>query len=109
MDYQLIDADNHYYESEDCFTRHGDEAVQKLRALGVGGRSAGISSSATCGQTMVPNPTFNPITSPARSTSGSRTSPRAASAGTRRQKDLYGTASWNRCPRTIRTATHACG
>ena len=39
MDYELIDADNHYYEAEDCFTRYGDEAVQQLRALGVGGQA----------------------------------------------------------------------
>jgi predicted TIM-barrel fold metal-dependent hydrolase len=29
MDYQFFDADNHYYEPEDCFTRHGDEAVKR--------------------------------------------------------------------------------
>ena len=40
MDYELIDADNHYYEAEDAFTRYGDEEVQALRALGVGGQAA---------------------------------------------------------------------
>ena len=32
MDYNLIDADNHYYETEDAFTRHGDEEVKGLFA-----------------------------------------------------------------------------
>jgi len=27
MDYELIDADDHYYETEDCFTRYGDDSV----------------------------------------------------------------------------------
>jgi len=30
MDYGLVDADNHYYESEDCFTRFGDEEIARF-------------------------------------------------------------------------------
>ena len=29
MDYMLFDADNHYYEAEDAFTRYGDEDVKR--------------------------------------------------------------------------------
>ncbi|HXY94113.1 MAG TPA: amidohydrolase family protein, partial [Acidimicrobiia bacterium] len=29
MDYRFFDSDNHYYEAEDCFTRHGDERVKR--------------------------------------------------------------------------------
>ena len=28
-DYMYVDADNHYYEAEDAFTRHGDESVKR--------------------------------------------------------------------------------
>ena len=30
LDYQLVDFDNHYYEPEDAFTRHGDDEVQRF-------------------------------------------------------------------------------
>ena len=30
LGYGLIDADNHYYEAEDAFTRHGDEDVKRF-------------------------------------------------------------------------------
>ena len=29
MDYMFVDADNHYYEAEDAFIRHGDEDVKR--------------------------------------------------------------------------------
>jgi predicted TIM-barrel fold metal-dependent hydrolase len=29
VDYRLVDADNHYYEAEDAWTRHGSEAVKR--------------------------------------------------------------------------------
>ena len=28
-DYMYVDADNHYYEAEDAFIRHGDEDVKR--------------------------------------------------------------------------------
>src|SRR5271169_6594669 len=39
LDYQLIDADSHYYEPDDCFTRHiekqyADRAVRVVRGEG---------------------------------------------------------------------------
>ncbi len=63
MDFELFDADNHYYEAEDAFTRYGDERVKrfvrwvsegKKRHLMFGGQLS----------TGVPNPTFNPIARP---------------------------------------------
>jgi hypothetical protein len=63
VDYQLIDADNHYYEAEDAFTRYGDEEVNRfVRWLAQGKRRSAR------------------WTSPGRCTSGSGSWPRAASA-----------------------------
>ena len=63
MDYGLIDADNHYYETEDCFTRHGDESVKRfVHWVSEGKRRHLLFGDVR--QTMVPNPTFNPITKP---------------------------------------------
>jgi predicted TIM-barrel fold metal-dependent hydrolase len=63
MDYTMIDADNHYYESEDCFTRHGDEEVNRyVKWVNEGKRKHLLFGGVM--QTMVPNPTFNPITKP---------------------------------------------
>jgi predicted TIM-barrel fold metal-dependent hydrolase len=63
MDFQLIDADNHYYEAEDAFTRYGDDEVRRfVRWLSEGKRRHILFGNAM--QTMVPNPTFNPITKP---------------------------------------------
>ncbi len=62
-DYKLIDADNHYYEPEDAFTRHGDEEVKSfVRWVSEGKKKQimfGIQQ-----PTAIPNPTFNPITKP---------------------------------------------
>lgn len=67
MDYGIFDADQHYYEAEDAFTRYASKRMQdekyirwvtesdgKRRRLFVGGREANV----------IGNPTFNPITSP---------------------------------------------
>jgi predicted TIM-barrel fold metal-dependent hydrolase len=63
MDYQLIDADNHYYEPEDAFTRYGDEQVKRfVRWMSEGKRRHLLFGNVV--QTMVPNPTFNPIAKP---------------------------------------------
>lgn len=63
MDYKLIDADNHYYESEDCFTRYGDEEVNRFVKWVAQGKRRHLLFGNVM-QTMVPNPTFNPITRP---------------------------------------------
>ena len=64
LDFQPFDADNHYYEAEDAFTRHVDRNMQKRavqwalvngrKRLLVGGRL----------DRFIPNPTFDPITKP---------------------------------------------
>jgi predicted TIM-barrel fold metal-dependent hydrolase len=62
-EYGLIDADNHYYEPEDCFTRYGDDEVQKfVKWVSEGKRKRLLFG--TVMQTMVANPTFDPITKP---------------------------------------------
>jgi predicted TIM-barrel fold metal-dependent hydrolase len=67
MDFRIFDADQHYYEAEDCFTRYASprmvkekfvrwvtEADGKRRRLFVGGKAANV----------IGNPTFDPITAP---------------------------------------------
>ncbi len=63
LDYQLVDFDNHYYEPEDAFTRHGDDEVQRF----VRWVSDGKKRHLTFGNKVaaaIPNPTFNPIGKP---------------------------------------------
>jgi predicted TIM-barrel fold metal-dependent hydrolase len=60
MDYMLVDADNHYYEAEDAFTRHGDEDVKRwVRWMQEGKRRHLFFGDKL--STVPPNPTFNPI------------------------------------------------
>src|SRR5687767_7236946 len=67
MDFGLFDADQHYYEAEDCFTRFASdrmksekfvrwvtEADGKRKRLFVGGRDANV----------IGNPTFDPVAAP---------------------------------------------
>jgi predicted TIM-barrel fold metal-dependent hydrolase len=63
MDYKFFDADNHYYESEDAFTRYGDAEVQRFVHWVSEGKKRHLLFGNVM-QTMVPNPTFNPITKP---------------------------------------------
>src|SRR4029079_8956283 len=63
MDYKLFDADNHYYESEDAFTRYGDAEVQRFVHWVSEGKKRHLLFGNVM-QTMAPNPTFNPITKP---------------------------------------------
>ncbi len=63
MEYGLVDADNHYYESQDCFTRYGDEEIQRFVKWYSQGKKRFLAFGQTF-QTMVPNPTFNPVTKP---------------------------------------------
>jgi predicted TIM-barrel fold metal-dependent hydrolase len=63
VDYQLIDADNHYYEAEDAFTRYGDAEVNRfVRWLAQGKRRYILFGNVM--QTIAPNPTFNPVDKP---------------------------------------------
>ncbi len=64
MDFQPIDADNHYYEPLDAFTRHLDP---KYRARGVRPVQEGTHTQLLVGgrvNQFVPNPTFDPIIVP---------------------------------------------
>jgi predicted TIM-barrel fold metal-dependent hydrolase len=64
IDFAAFDADNHYYEAEDAFTRHMDPrmarramqwaVVNGRRALLVGGKL----------NRFIPNPTFDPVAKP---------------------------------------------
>ena len=63
MDFGIFDADNHYYEAEDCFLRHADEKVKRhVRWLSDGKRRFMV-----FGRNIpvdIPNPTFNPVSKP---------------------------------------------
>ena len=66
-DYMFVDADNHYYEAEDAFIRHGDQDVKRyVRWVTEGKRRYMVFGSTMIGlaNTSVPNPTFNPIATP---------------------------------------------
>jgi predicted TIM-barrel fold metal-dependent hydrolase len=63
VDFGIFDADNHYYEAEDCFLRHADEKVKRhVRWLSDGKRRFMV-----FGRNIpvdIPNPTFNPVSKP---------------------------------------------
>jgi predicted TIM-barrel fold metal-dependent hydrolase len=67
VDYMFVDADNHYYEAEDAFFRHGDEDVKRyVRWVSEGKRRYMVFGTTMIGlaNTSVPNPTFDPIAKP---------------------------------------------
>ncbi len=64
MDFHPIDADNHYYEAIDAFTRHLDP---KFKTRGVRPVQEGKRTQLLVGgkvNNFVPNPTFDPIIVP---------------------------------------------
>jgi len=64
LGFQAIDADNHYYETMDAFTRHLDP---KFRQRGVQIVQSGKRYQLLMGERVnrfIPNPTFNPIIVP---------------------------------------------
>src|SRR4029077_4679771 len=63
LDYPLVDFDNHYYESEDAFTRHGDDEVQRFVRWVSDGKKRRLTFG-NKGAAAIPNPTFNPIGKP---------------------------------------------
>jgi predicted TIM-barrel fold metal-dependent hydrolase len=63
LDFKIFDADNHYYELEDAFTRFGDEKVRRYVRWMQDGRRRHIMFGNRL-STGVPNPTFNPIAKP---------------------------------------------
>jgi len=63
-DYQAIDADNHYYEPLDAFTRHLDRAYRRRGVQVVqSGRRMSLLADGRLLE-FVPNPTFDPIIVP---------------------------------------------
>ena len=65
LDFQAFDADNHYYEAEDAFTRHIDpQDGEAVHAVGRGRRASGASWSGGKINKFIPNPTFDPIAQP---------------------------------------------
>ena len=63
LDYRLVDFDNHYYEPEDAFTRHGDDEVKRfVRWVSEGKKRHVLFGNVKAA--AIPNPTFNPIGKP---------------------------------------------
>jgi predicted TIM-barrel fold metal-dependent hydrolase len=64
VDFQLFDADNHYYEATDAFTRHLDPRFAK-RAM-QWGEINGKQRLIVAGRVnrFIPNPTFDPVAKP---------------------------------------------
>lgn len=62
--YQPFDADNHYYEAEDAFTRHIDPSMAKrcMQWADVEGRKRLLVGGKV--NKFIPNPTFDPIARP---------------------------------------------
>ena len=64
VDFAAFDADNHYYEAEDAFTRHLDRKMQR-RAMQwgeLGGRKCLLVGGKV--NRFIPNPTFDPVAKP---------------------------------------------
>jgi predicted TIM-barrel fold metal-dependent hydrolase len=64
LDFAAFDADNHYYEATDAFTRHLDPRFKKrgIQWAEIGGRTRLLVGGAIC--RFIPNPTFDPIARP---------------------------------------------
>ena len=64
LDFAAFDADNHYYESEDAFTRHMDPRMARraMQWADVGGRKTLLVGGKV--NRFIPNPTFDPVAKP---------------------------------------------
>jgi predicted TIM-barrel fold metal-dependent hydrolase len=64
LPYEIFDADNHYYEAEDAFTRHLDPKMRRrcMDWAVVKGRKELLVAGAI--NRFIPNPTFNPVARP---------------------------------------------
>src|SRR6478672_1158079 len=64
LGYRLFDADNHYYEATDAFTRHVDPALAKrgMQWATIDGRVRLMVAGKV--NRFIPNPTFDPIAKP---------------------------------------------
>jgi predicted TIM-barrel fold metal-dependent hydrolase len=64
LPYEIFDADNHYYEAEDAFTRHLDPKMRRrcMDWAVVKGRKELLVAGAI--NRFIPNPTFDPVAKP---------------------------------------------
>ena len=64
LDFRIFDADNHYYEAEDAFTRHIDPRMAKraVQWAMVEGRKTLLVGGKV--NRFIPNPTFDPVAKP---------------------------------------------
>lgn len=63
VDYAIYDADQHYYEPQDCLTRHLDPKYRSIvKWADIGGRVTVIIHGKQL--TVVPNPTYDPVGAP---------------------------------------------
>jgi predicted TIM-barrel fold metal-dependent hydrolase len=64
LGFRPFDADNHYYEAEDAFTRHIDPAMAKrcMQWAEIGGKQRLLVGGRV--NKFIPNPTFDPIARP---------------------------------------------
>lgn len=64
LDFQPFDADHHYYEATDAFTRHIDPKMAKrcMQWAEVGGKQRLLVGGKI--NKFIPNPTFDPIAAP---------------------------------------------
>ncbi len=64
LDFQAFDADNHYYEAEDAFTRHIDPKLSRraMQWANVAGRKCLLVGGKV--NRFIPNPTFDPVAKP---------------------------------------------
>ena len=103
-EYMFVDADNHYYEAEDAFIRHGDQDVKRyVRWVTEGKRRYLVFGSTMIGlaNTSVPNPTFNPIATPGAfhaAAEGAAGAQPTASPASRSTTCRRRTASSSSCP-----------
>jgi predicted TIM-barrel fold metal-dependent hydrolase len=64
VDYTTFDADNHYYEATDAYTRYMDKAMAKraMQWAEIGGRQRLLVGGKV--NKFIPNPTFDPVAKP---------------------------------------------
>ena len=64
LDFKIFDADNHYYEAEDAFTRHIDPRMARraMQWAMVDGRKTLLVGGKV--NRFIPNPTFDPVAKP---------------------------------------------
>jgi predicted TIM-barrel fold metal-dependent hydrolase len=64
LGFRVFDADNHYYEAEDAFTRHLEPGMEKrcMQWAEIGGRKRLLVGGRL--NRFIPNPTFDPVARP---------------------------------------------